>query len=302
MYPVTPVSSRNRVSTSSASNVLKSADTSAPWVAMVRRSCIGMPARSGTAEFQVQVGGVAILVGDVQEDVLAAHRVWFDAAEFVADCRRDLEPGGPGTHDRVHLGGPQPAGRGVVGAGGAGVRVGAGQDLSRAGQPVLGDDLVADAVAADVVEALDAEVGGELSGVRTAGGVLDGWRRDGVVHDDSQLVGVVDPIGRDPHGGELQIDQDGHIDVHHHGVTDRHRIQTGLACEDLFDDGHAHEGSLRAYRASRSSHSAMPKRLKKSAGLLGRWAAMSLPLSSQRLCSMPKTAGISRLPGWIAIA
>ena len=202
--------------------------------------------QAGTAEFQVQVGGVAVFVGDVQEDVLAAHRVRFDALEFVAHGRRDLKPGGSGAHDRVHLGGPQPAGRGVVGAGGTGVRVGAGQDFSRAGQPVLGDDLVADAVPADVIETLDAELGDELSGQPTAGGVLDGWRRYGVVHDDGQLVGVVNPVGGDPHCGELQVDQHGHVDVDDNGVTDRHRVQTGLAGEDFFDDGHAHDGSLGA--------------------------------------------------------
>ena len=256
----------------------------------------------GSAEFQIQVGGVAVFVGDMQEDVLAAHRVWFGTVELVADCRRDLEPGGPGAHDRIDLGGPQSAGRGVVGTGGARVGVGAGQDLARACQAVLGDDLVADPVPADVVEALDTEVGDELSGMPTAGGVLDGWCRHGVVHDDCQLVGVVDSVGLYPHGGELQIDQDGHIDVDHDGFARRHRAETGLAGEDLFDDGHAHDGSLRAYLVSSSSHSAIPTKLKKSAGLVGSWAAMSLPLSSQRLCSIPKVACVKRLPGWIAIA
>jgi len=128
-------------------------------------------------EFQVQVGCVAVLVGDMQEDVLAAHRVWFHTVEFIAHGRRDLEPRCTGAHDRIHLGGPQPAGRGVVGAGGTGVRVGAGQNFPGVCQSVLGDDLMADAMPADVIEALDAEVRNELSRTRTAGSVLDG-RRD----------------------------------------------------------------------------------------------------------------------------
>src|SRR6201997_2299355 len=162
------------------------------------------PGQAWAPEFQVQVGRVAVFVGDVQKDVLAADRVWFVAVEFVADRGRDLEPRGSGAHDRIHLGGPQSAGGGVVGAGGAGVRVGAGEYFSRTGQPVLGDDLMTDAVPADVIEALDAEVGGEFAGMPTAGGVLDGGCGHGVVHDDRQLVGVVDPVGRNPHRGELQ--------------------------------------------------------------------------------------------------
>ena len=51
---------------------------------------------------------------------------------------------------------------------------------------------MADAVSADVVEALDAELGGELAGKRSAGGVFDGRRGYRVVHDDRELVGVMD--------------------------------------------------------------------------------------------------------------
>ena len=72
---------------------------------------------------------------------------------------------------------------------------------------------------AHVVEAVDTEVGNEFSGVRTAGGVLDGRCGHGVVHDHRELVGVVDPVGLNPHRGELQIDQNRHIDVDHNGVT-----------------------------------------------------------------------------------
>jgi hypothetical protein len=60
------------------------------------------------------------------------------------------------------------------------------------GQPVLGDDLMADAVSADVVEALDTELGGELAGKRAAGRVFDGRRGYRMVHDDRELVGIVD--------------------------------------------------------------------------------------------------------------
>ena len=175
----------------------------------------------GSAELQVVVGRVAVLVGDVEEDVLAADRVGFDALEFIADGRRHLEPGAAGAHDRIHLGRAESAGGGVVGAGRAGVRVGAGQYFSRPGQPVLGDDLMADAVAADVVEAFDAELGGELAGKRSAGGVLDGRRGDGVVHHDRQLVGIMDAKRLQPHRRELQVDQHGHVDVDDDGVARR---------------------------------------------------------------------------------
>ncbi len=171
-------------STSSASKVLKSADTSAPWVAMVRRSCIGTLARPGPPYSRFRLAASPYSLAMCRKMSLPLTRVGLDAVEFVADGRRDLEPGAAGAHDRVHLGRPEPAGRGVVGAAGAGVRVGAGQHFSGAGQPVLGDDLVADAVPADVVEALDAEVGGELAGACAAGGVLDRRCGHGVVHHD----------------------------------------------------------------------------------------------------------------------
>ena len=115
------------------------------------------------------------------------------------------------------------------------MRVGAGQDFSGTGQPVLGDDLMADAVSADVVEALDTELGGELAGVRSAGGVFDGRRGNGVVHDDRQLVGIMNAKRLDPHRRELQIDQHRHVDVDDDGLAGRHLLQAGLAGEDFLD-------------------------------------------------------------------
>ncbi len=190
---------------------------------MHRNAC-----QPGAAEFQVEVRRVAVLVGDVQEDVLAADRVGFDAVELVADGRRDLKPGAAGAHDRVHLSGAQAAGSGVVGTCRTGVRVGAGQDFSRTGQSVLGDDLVTDAVPADVVEALDTELFGELAGVRPAGGVLDGRRGHRVVHHDRQLVGVVNAQRLHPHRRELQIDQHSHVDVHDDGLARGHPSSPAL--------------------------------------------------------------------------
>ena len=227
---------------------------------MVRRSCIGMPARPGPPNSRFRLAASPYSLAMCRKMSLPLTVFGLTPVEFVADGRRDLEPGGAGAHDRIHLGRPQPAGRGVVGAGGAGVRVGAGQYFSGSCQPVLGDDLVADAVPADVVEALDAEVGDEFSGMLAAGGVLDGRSRDGVVHDDGQLVGVVDPVGLDPHRGELQIDQHGHIDVDHDGVAGRHRVQAGLAREDLLDDGHAHDAVLRCVRTWRRGPATPPCR------------------------------------------
>src|ERR1700761_3218175 len=129
---------------------------------------------AGAAEFQVQVGGVAVLVGDVQKDVLAAHGLRLDSFELVADGRCDLEPRRARAHDRIDLRGAEPPGRRVVGARGTGVRVRAGQDFSRSRQPVLGDDLVADAMPAHIVEPFDAEVGEELSCVPPAASLMVG--------------------------------------------------------------------------------------------------------------------------------
>lgn len=138
--------------------------------------------QAAAAVFQIPVDGITVAVGDVQEDVLAADGVRFDAVELVADGRCDLVPGLAGAHDRVHLVGPQAAGRGAVGSGGAGVGIATRQYFSRSGQSVLGDNLMADAMPADVIEAPDTEVGDELPGLLTAGGVSDRRCRYGVVH------------------------------------------------------------------------------------------------------------------------
>ena len=175
----------------------------------------------GAAVLEVQVGRVAVVVGDVQEDVLAADpRRASMPIKLVADRRRHLEPGLPGAHDRVHLGGAESAGRGVERAARAGVGVGAGQHLSGPGQSVLGDHLVADAVPADVVEALDAEVGGELRARGPPAASLMRGRGHGVVHHDRELVGIMNLQGLHPHRGELQVDQHGHVDVDDDGVAD----------------------------------------------------------------------------------
>lgn len=60
------------------------------------------------------------------------------------------------------------------------------------GEAVLGDDLVADAVPPDVVEPRDGEVAGERAGVGAAEGVAYRGGGDRVVHDDGDLLGVVD--------------------------------------------------------------------------------------------------------------
>ncbi|HYZ55310.1 MAG TPA: hypothetical protein VE733_17660 [Streptosporangiaceae bacterium] len=57
---------------------------------------------------------------------------------------------------------------------------------------------MADAVPAHVVEALDTEVRDELPRPRPALGVLERRRRHGVVHDDRDLVRVMDARGLHP--------------------------------------------------------------------------------------------------------
>ena len=75
----------------------------------------------------------------------------------------------------------------------------------------------------------------------------------------------------DPHRRELQVDQHRHVDIDDDGLAWGHRVQAGFASKDLLDDGHAHELlSFRAYLASSASHSAIPTRLKNSAGPVGR--------------------------------
>jgi len=52
----------------------------------------------------------------------------------------------------------------------------------------------------------------------------------------------VDAVGLQPHRRELQVDQDGHVDIDDDGVTDGHRATTRLSGQDLFDDRQAHDG------------------------------------------------------------
>lgn len=165
------------------------------------------------------------------------------------------------------------------------------QYFSRPGQSVLGDDLMADAMPADVVEAPDAEVGDEFPGMLTADRISDRRCRHGVVHHHRQFLRVVNPVGLYPFSRELEVDQHGHVDIDDDGVTGRYGVLAGLAGEDLLEDGHAHaQASVGAYLASMSDHSAKPTRLKNSVGVPARWVLGSVPLSSHSAASMAAVA------------
>jgi hypothetical protein len=121
------------------------------------------------------------------------------------------------------------------------MRVGAGEHLARQGQAALSEDLVDDAVRADVEETRHAMPARELAGRRAGRGLPDARRRHGVIHDDGHPAGVAhrDDVLQ-PAVRELQVDQHGHVDVTDHELAGRDLLASRGAREDLLDDVHAH--------------------------------------------------------------
>jgi len=84
------------------------AETSAPWVAIVRRSFIGTDRKPLAAELEVVIGRIAPGPRDVEEDILAGDHLGLFAHGARTDTSARLKPGLARAHDRVDLRGPRP--------------------------------------------------------------------------------------------------------------------------------------------------------------------------------------------------
>src|SRR5579885_2655792 len=133
--------------------------------------------------------------------------------EIEPDCRDDLIPRLARAHDLQHLQRSHPAGNAVECPGSAGVRIGAGQNLSGQCQSVFKNHLMTDPVAADVEEFLDPETPRELACNPLASRVTDGRRRNRVVEDDRDLARVGDPLRHLGGSGKDKIDLDYLVDL-----------------------------------------------------------------------------------------
>ena len=113
------------------------------------------------------------LADQVQDHILAADAGLELPLQGHLDGRGDLEPQQAGGHARSHVGGADAGGEGTQRAVGAGMGVGPHDDLSRGGQPLLGDQGVLYAHLAHVVEMGDAVLMGKLPCLLAQLGRLD---------------------------------------------------------------------------------------------------------------------------------
>ena len=125
------------------------------------------------------------------------------------------------------------------------MRIHAGEDLARHSQALFQDDLVADAVVADVVEMLDAVLADEGARLLVADGILDRRRGRRVVHHHGDAVRVehLQQL-RFPVRCEGQVQQDHAVDVTDHDVASPYLRAARCARKNLLDDGHAHAFSF----------------------------------------------------------
>ncbi len=116
------------------------------------------------------------------------------AAQLESHGGCDLIPGLPGAHDLEHLEGAHAPRNAIERARGAGVRVGASQNLAGQGDAILQDHLMADSAATDIIELLDAKLFDELARDRLPLGVGNRERRNRMVEDDDDFAGVRNPL------------------------------------------------------------------------------------------------------------
>src|SRR5262249_8978541 len=142
---------------------------------------------------------------DVKKDVLSEYTRRLRADELEADRRRDAVPRLARADGLQHLDWSEAARGAVQCARGDGVRIGAGEGLARKREAALQDDLMADAVVADVVEARDAESLRERPGARLTGGITDRRRRYSVIEDHRDAPWVGGPLWFDVHPWCLDV-------------------------------------------------------------------------------------------------
>ena len=95
----------------------------------------------------------------------------------------------------------------------------------------------------DVEEPLDAECPGERPGPGPAVGVGHGRGGHGMIEDDRDAPRLGDLQRFDP-AGELQVDENVHVDPADDRVTGVDLVLSGGPRQDFFDHGHAHGSYL----------------------------------------------------------
>src|SRR5262249_41835666 len=118
---------------------------------------------AGSAEFDIVTLDTPGDRGQIKEDIFAEYIGGFPAAQLESDGGCDLIPGLPGAHDLEHLEGAHTARNAIERARGAGVRIGASQNLAGQSDSIFQDHLVADTAATDVKELLDPKLFDELA-------------------------------------------------------------------------------------------------------------------------------------------
>ena len=156
-----------------------------------------------------------------------------------------LEPQQAGGHPGGHVGGAHAGGERTQGTIGAGVGVGAHNDLAGGAQALLGQQGVLHAHMAHVEEVGDVVLVGKVPGLQAQLGGLDVLAGGVVVQNDGDLI-FIEYLGK---AGLLKLgDGDGGGDVvaQHHvqlgldELSGLHPVQPGGLGQDLLRHGHSH--------------------------------------------------------------
>ncbi len=193
------------------------------------------PGEAVAVPLQVAAGEVAVLAGEVVDDVAGVDPLGQRSLQHHLGGGADQVPGLALAEDVEHLRWAHAPGEAVHGTRRAGVGVGVDQDLAGQGVALLGDEDVGDAVLADREVVLDAEALDELTHLLGVVGRLHRRRRHDVVVEQHELVGVGDLEDVGPGVVELH----GDVDVDHDDVARPHDVLLGVAGEDLLDRVHA---------------------------------------------------------------
>lgn len=120
------------------------------------------------------------------------------------------------------------------------MRVGASQNLAGQGDSIFQDHLVADTAATDIIELLDAKLLDELARDRLPLGVGNRGRRNRMVEDDDDFVGVRNPLRHGRGRGKRQVDLNDLIDIANHDIAGSDPAAAAVPRENLLGHRHAH--------------------------------------------------------------
>ena len=187
----------------------------------------------------------ADLADQMENHVLAGYHGLELALQGDLNGGGHLEPQKAGGHGGGHVGGSDAGGEGAQSAVGAGVGVGAHDDLAGSAQALFGEQGVLHAHLAYIKEVGDVVLVGKVAGFQAQLGGLDVLARGVVVQDDGDLVLVKDlaeagllKLG-DGHGGGNVIAQD-HIYLGLDELANLHVVQPGVLGQDFLRHCHTH--------------------------------------------------------------